>query len=258
MRGFVDDINRNVNRRPPISLWLGEMGPHNGGGVRGNISSTFASSMGYMDTLGTLARLNHQVLARQTLVGGKYELLRCSTGDDDVCDFEPHPDYYVALLWSRLMGQTVLNQPDFGDSHEIDDQWTEDLHIHAHCSRAGPDNPEPDGSIALAFTNKNPIRSFVVSSTSLGSNRIEYILKANEQCFTRAERGGHDKRFDAKEVTFNGKPLKMGDTSRLPPLHGILEPNDSTNPWIIDPASVGFVVFPNAGAKACSTLKQEY
>ncbi|KAL3902995.1 MAG: hypothetical protein SGILL_010616, partial [Bacillariaceae sp.] len=102
MKGFMDDNNRK-REDIPIPLWLGEMGPHNGGGGRGLISSAFASSFGYMDTLGTLARLNHKVIARQTLVGGKYELLRCSTGIGGVCDFEPQPDYYLVAL----IGQTI-------------------------------------------------------------------------------------------------------------------------------------------------------
>ena len=34
-----------------IPLWLGEFGPHNGGGG-GEYASTFASSFGYLDTLG--------------------------------------------------------------------------------------------------------------------------------------------------------------------------------------------------------------
>ena len=87
-----------------VPLWLGEFGPHNGGGG-GEYASTFVSSFGYFDTLGTLAQLNHSVTARQTLVGGNYELLRCSSGQATGpepragCDFEPHPDYYIALLW---------------------------------------------------------------------------------------------------------------------------------------------------------------
>jgi hypothetical protein len=52
-------------------LWLGEFGPHNGGGG-GTYASTFVSSLWYLDALGTLAELNHSVLARQTLVGGNY------------------------------------------------------------------------------------------------------------------------------------------------------------------------------------------
>ena len=65
-----------------VPVWLGEFGPHNGGGG-GEYASTFASSFWHVDALGLLARLNHSVLARQTLVGGNYELLRCSSGQPD-------------------------------------------------------------------------------------------------------------------------------------------------------------------------------
>ena len=88
-------------------------GPHNGGGG-GTFASTFVSSFGYVDTLGTLARLNHSVLARQTLVGGNYELLRCSSGQDagpepgTGCDFgfrATSPGYWV-------LGGTAVEEGD--------------------------------------------------------------------------------------------------------------------------------------------------
>jgi hypothetical protein len=63
----------------------------------------------------------------------------------------------------------------------------------------------------------------------------------------------HDERFDSKEVSLNGNRLQMGDTSRLPWLRGKQVSNDSTNPWMIAPASLGFVEFPNAGIIACSS-----
>lgn len=44
MNDFVEEMDQ------PVPLWLGEMGPHNGGGGPGNISYSFASSFGYMDT----------------------------------------------------------------------------------------------------------------------------------------------------------------------------------------------------------------
>jgi hypothetical protein len=257
MKGFVDDMNRRTDHRSPLLLWLGEMGPHNGGGGPGDISSSFASSFGYIDTLGTLARLNHKVLARQTLVGGKYELLRCSTGFDGVCDFEPHPDYYVAFLWSNLMGTTVLNAPGNDYLNYMNEgDWMQDLMFHVHCSAAHPDNPERDGSITVAFSNKSPDTSFVVPTFVNGSRRVEYILQAhvsNEGHHERVLEPSHDERFDSKEVSLNGNRLQMGDTSRLPWLRGKQVSNDSTNPWMIAPASLGFVEFPNAGIIACSS-----
>ena len=99
-----------------LPLWLGEGGPHNGGGG-GPYSASFVDAFYYLDALGALARLGHAAFARQTLVGGNYELLRCSTGrlgaaqggaPGGACDFEPRADYYVARLWREHMGPVAL------------------------------------------------------------------------------------------------------------------------------------------------------
>ena len=173
MMDFVTKSHRqpseNNANKPPPALWLGEFGPHRGGGGPGNISMTFASSFGYLDTLGTLARLGHSLLARQTLVGGKYELLRCTTGDDAGygCDLEPHPDYWVALLWRKLMGTSVLEAPFIvqhrtlkGDKGE--DNWRKYLRFHAHCTRH-----QTDGSVTVAFSNPHPTKSFPSKITGI-------------------------------------------------------------------------------------------
>jgi hypothetical protein len=85
---YTDDVTHHCRQGKAIAewskeigvpVWLGEGGPHNGGGG-GEYASTFVSSFGYLDTLATLSSLNHSVFARQTLVGGNYELLRCSSG----------------------------------------------------------------------------------------------------------------------------------------------------------------------------------
>ena len=41
------------------------------------------------------------MLHTQTLTGGDYALVDHRT-------FEPHPDFYIALLWARLMGTAAL------------------------------------------------------------------------------------------------------------------------------------------------------
>eukprot|EP01052_Picozoa_sp_SAG31_P018006 SAG31_NODE_1257_length_9081_cov_7.585838_5_plen_210_part_00 len=194
-------------RTAGIPVWLGEGGPHNGGGG-GEYASTFVSSFGYLDTLGTLAALNHSVFARQTLVGGNYELLRCSSGQptgpepaagdlslldaaDDAhatdsitcmfvlccraplqgCDFEPHPDYYVALLWHRLMGTKALSSPVIAPASA---ETVQSVRLHAHCTAGGK-----AGSISIAFANMADTVSFELAlPASFGTIREEYHLTA--------------------------------------------------------------------------------
>jgi hypothetical protein len=52
----------------------------------------------YIDALSTLATLGHFAFNRQTLVGGNYELLDTDT-------LAPNPDFWVASLFSSLMGR---------------------------------------------------------------------------------------------------------------------------------------------------------
>lgn len=57
-------------------------------------------SLWYAYELGAYAAAGVGLLSRQTLVGGDYELI-------DKVTVTPHPDYYVALLWKRLVGSQV-------------------------------------------------------------------------------------------------------------------------------------------------------
>lgn len=232
MAGFAKTAN--------VPVWLGEGGPHNGGGG-GEYASTFVSSFGYMDTLGTLASLNHSVFARQTLVGGNYELLRCSsgqiTGPEPAagCDFEPHPDYYVALLWRRLMGGTVLDAPMLtGTGLAAADQH---VRLRAHCTEGAT-----NGSLTIAFANtaesnctNNPHHTLISSDPVMLSLRdclcvtattFKLVLPAaiggaSEYHLSAAKAGNYmyTSPFESRVLSLNGGPaLRTGKcTDNGPP-----------------------------------------
>jgi hypothetical protein len=236
-----------------VPLWLGEFGPHNGGGG-GEYASTFVSSFGYIDTLGTLARLNHSVLARQTLVGGNYELLRCSSGQDKGpepgtgCDFEPHPDYWVALMWKRMMGAAVLPAPSITlppvaalrtvPSSSPAPSSLESLRMHAHCT-AGSTN----GSVTVAFSNMDEAISYTLNlGDSYGAQRrAEYHMTP-----------GDDEGINTRRLLLNNATvLAVGDKTELPELPGLVVPAGSSGAISVAPVSMGFVVFLDAKAPAC-------
>ena len=222
-----------------VPLWLGEFGPHNGGGG-GTYASTFVSSFGYLDTLGTLARLGHAATARQTLVGGNYELLRCSSGQaagpepGAGCDFEPHPDYWVALLWKRLMSPRVLAAPRltfFNGSGAA-------LRVHAHCTAASA-----NGSVTLAFSNMDEDATYSLSIERLlggdGQARAEYLLTAANET----------EGMGARRVALNGAPLATQGTDVVPPLPPRWA--DAADTLSVPPVSIGWVVLPDAKASVC-------
>eukprot|EP01045_Picozoa_sp_COSAG04_P011901 COSAG04_NODE_781_length_10327_cov_151.194466_11_plen_198_part_00 len=197
-----------------------------------------------MDTLGELASLGHAVFARQTLVGGNYELLRCSSGQDTGpepgagCDFEPHPDYWVALLWHRLMGTAALPAPTLSGADGGSAGAAEhDLRLRAHCT---PNATR--GAVTIAFANMAESATYTLALPASWGARAEYHLTA-----ANATEG-----FAARTLSLNaGPPLRTGaGADVLPPLRPATQPGAA--PAQLAPVSLGFLVFADAGAAACS------
>ena len=84
----------------PPKVWLGETGSAQAGGQPG-VSGTFISALWWLDQLGSLAVLDHQVQCRQTLSGSDYGLI------DDLT-MRPTPDFWASVLFRRLMGTEVF------------------------------------------------------------------------------------------------------------------------------------------------------
>lgn len=203
-----------------------------------------------MDTLGTLALLNHSVFARQTLVGGNYELLRCSSGQATGpepgagCDFEPHPDYWVALLWRMHMGATVLSVPQMGAPASV--EAAEFVRLRAHCTPASTNSSFVGvGAMTLAFANTADSITFRLTlPRSLGSQRrLEYHLTA----------ANRTQGFSSRRLSLNGSPaLVVSDDGILPALTPRVEAPHSDAVLTLEPVSLGFVVFPDAKVSACA------
>jgi heparanase 1 len=81
-------------------LWLTETASALYGG-EGGVSDTYASTLFWLNLLGSMARSGVSRVFRQTLVGSDYGLLDPET-------FEPRPDYFVTFLWKKLMGGQVF------------------------------------------------------------------------------------------------------------------------------------------------------
>merc|ERR1711971_547031 len=80
-----------------------------------------------MDQLGSLAVAGVKVFCRQTLEATKgYPLLE---------NYVPLPDYWIALLWRRLMGTKVLST----------DSSSRSVRVYSHCAK--------EGGVALAWLN---------------------------------------------------------------------------------------------------------
>lgn len=203
---------------PGIPRWLGETSSAFGGGAPG-LSDRYVAGFMWLDKLGLAARLNHSVIVRQTFVRGDYSLL-----DEDL---NPNPDYWLSLLYKRLVGVKVLHV----------DGGTEEkrkIRVYAHCSS----RMFPAGSITLLALNVHQHDPVLLSLSGdlQGKDVEEYLLMPS---------GGD---LTSKSVMLNGRVLKLVNDRTLPDLTATI----TAKPLILPPLSFGLYVVPDAKAKACS------
>ncbi|KAI7745696.1 hypothetical protein M8C21_011902, partial [Ambrosia artemisiifolia] len=157
----------------------------------------------YLDQLGMSAVYDTKAYCRQSLIGGNYGLLNTTT-------FEPNPDYYSALLWHRLMGQTVLSTNFTGSKK---------MRSYAHCAK------ESDG-ITLLLINLDNMTTIDVnlSDDTLLKSRahIEMVIQDTETNGSKTREEYHltakDGNLHSQTMMLNGNELTVNPDGDIPPL----------------------------------------
>ncbi|XP_007011803.2 PREDICTED: heparanase-like protein 3 [Theobroma cacao] len=224
--------------------WVGEAGgAYNSG--QNLVSNSFVYSFWYLDQLGMASSYDTKTYCRQTLIGGNYGLL-------DTATFVPHPDYYSALLWHRLMGSNVLSTSFSG---------TRNLRAYAHCSkqsqgialllinlsanttvqvRVSTESPASNGDLRLQQEDQTPRINFATmprNSKSNGNTREEYHLTAK------------DGNLHSKIVLLNGKVLSLNSSGGIPSMDPVNR--SMLDPITVAPFSVVFSHIPSIRIPAC-------
>ena len=164
---------------PGGEMWVTESGDAGGGG------DTWAST--YLDVLRTLNELGHfctitdGVIFHNTLASSDYGFL-------DHHDYSPRPNYFAALLWTRLMGNTVYNS---GIAIQ------EGAHVYCHSRKDGK-----DGCVYLIINN-----SCEATNVELPVASTRYTLSGRDGIRSRV-------------MTLNGRDLVLGENDELPCLCG--------------------------------------
>ncbi|XP_053311781.1 heparanase [Spea bombifrons] len=223
----ITTVFKIVNETVPGKLiWLGETSSAYGGGARG-LSNTYIDGFMWLDKLGISAKLGINVVMRQALFGaGSYNLVDS--------DFEPLPDYWLSLLFKKLVGNIVLDA-SFKSSENRDDRR---LRVYMHCTNS--DNPNYAlGDVTLFAINLYNSTQIMTLPSILSQKFVdEYLLLP-----------GDDEGLFSASVLLNGQVLKMVDDKVLPTLNGkLLDPG---SPLVLPPLSFGFFVVKNAKASAC-------
>jgi heparanase 1 len=206
-RGYAFYVTGIRDRyEPGKAVWITETAESACGG--NPWANTFLDTFRYIDQMGRLARRGVNVIFHNTLASSEYGLL-------DQRTFQPRPNYWVALLWRRLMGTTVL---DAGPSRP-------GLHQYAHCLRGHP------GGVTLLLINN--------SRTTPSS--VE--LPTPSERFTLSAHGLED-----TEILLNDTALRLGAGDELPALNG--KPT-SAGRVVLPAATITFLVLSNAGNLVC-------
>ncbi|XP_068089623.1 heparanase isoform X2 [Hyperolius riggenbachi] len=149
---------------PGKSVWLGETSSAYGGG-RPGLSNTYIDGFMWLDKLGMSAKLGIDVVMRQALFGaGSYNLVDSN--------FEPLPDYWLSLLFKKLVGAIVLNV----SFKTLQDVSETKIRVYAHCTNIK--NPKyRRGDVTLFAMNLyNDTQQIQLPRSLSGKFTDEYLL----------------------------------------------------------------------------------
>uniref|UniRef100_W5K3X5 Heparanase 2 (inactive) n=1 Tax=Astyanax mexicanus TaxID=7994 RepID=W5K3X5_ASTMX len=226
---LTDQINKVLKivkiHAPEKRVWLGGVGPAWAGGIN-NLSDTFAAGY-WINTTRVDVVLRHSFF---------------DYGYSHLVDqhFNPLPDYWLSLLFKRLVGPRVLAVHVAGLQRKprpgkvIRDK----LRIYAHCTSFHNHN-YVRGSITIYIINLHRSRKKIKLAGTLRNKTVhQYLL----QPF------GADG-LHSKSVQLNGEPLAMVDSDTFPELKPRTLRAGRT--IAMPPISIGFYVIKNINAYAC-------
>ncbi|XP_076020221.1 heparanase [Genypterus blacodes] len=210
---------------PGKSVWLGETSSAYGGGALG-LSDTFVAGFMWLDKLGLGAKLGLDVIIRQVLIGsGSYHLV-----DNNL---DPLPDYWLSVLYKRLVGPEVLEIEAFSNFLQ-----GKRIRVYLHCSNR---KSYGSGAVTLMALNLSGHPARISVPARMSNSTVEaFVLQSDPP----GEEG-----LCSRSVTLNRELLKMVDDKHLPELKGTsLAPTEYLQ---IPGFSLAFYVLPNAQAPAC-------
>ncbi|XP_004680607.1 PREDICTED: inactive heparanase-2 isoform X1 [Condylura cristata] len=229
----IRKIQKVVNTYTPgKKIWLEGVVTTTAGGTN-NLSDSFAAGFLWLNTLGMLANQGIDVVIRHSFFDHGYNHLVDQ-------NFNPLPDYWLSLLYKRLIGPKVLAVHVAGLQRKprpgrvIRDK----LRIYAHCTSHHNHN-YVRGSITLFIINLHRSRKKIKLAGTLRDKLVhQYLLQPYGQDGLKS-----------KSVQLNGQPLVMVDDGTLPELKP--RPLRAGRTLVIPPVTMGFYVVKNVNALAC-------
>lgn len=177
--GFKFYENARDKYQPDAPIWLTETAEAACGG--NPWAATFIDCFRYLEQLGRLAKKDVQVVMHNTLCASEYALLEQDTHD-------PRPNYWAALLWSKLMGNKVYETGLAADG----------LDVFVHNMKNEP------GGYSVLIVNPGDVQN----SVKIPENATQYLFTAEGE------------NLQTKTVKLNGEILKLKPNNALPGIEG--------------------------------------
>ena len=213
-------IQEVVNISCGKDVWLTESGSARGGGAP-DISNRFVAGFLLLDRLGVAVRNGVKVVNRQSFLSGKYAMVNVTGG------YVPYPDFYLSVLFKRLVSSRVFNAQVVGIDGE-DGKFR----VYAHCAQRS--NP---GSIVVIVLNIHDVEKCFTFKNA-GSEKIEaFILKP-----------GEPGNLQSSTVRLNGVLLQMHG-NELPRMNGQLMVEMVA---VMQPFSFGFFIVRDYESTICN------
>jgi heparanase 1 len=196
-------------------IWAGEIGPHNGGDFpnpncqTNRVCGRFGSTIWYADAMASVARVGYAAFQRQDFLGADYGLVNYTS-------FVPMPDYWMLLLWQRLVGTIVL------DAHN--GKGVPSTRAYAYCQRA------VHSRVVLVLLNLDAADACVTLPADLvvGSNFTQWSLT------------GGDGGIESADILLNDVVLALDANGRVPSADGV---SGSGGIATLEPESVTFISY---------------
>ncbi len=165
---------------PGGEMWVTESGDAGAGGH--TWASTYLEVPRTLNEFGDFATVTKGIIFHNTLASSDYGYLKHGT-------FDPRPSYFAALLWNRLMGDTV---------YASGEPAREGAHVYVHSRKDG---------------NKGKV--YLVINTSWTETTIVKLPKAAE-VYALTGNG----KIRSRTMLLNGKELVLGENDEIPALKG--------------------------------------
>ncbi|XP_053548519.1 inactive heparanase-2 [Bombina bombina] len=229
----IRKIQKVVHKYTPgKKIWLGGVGAPWSRGTN-NLSDTYAAGFLWLNSLGMSANQGIDVVIRHSFFDHGYNHLVDQ-------NFNPLPDYWLSLIFKKLVGPKVLAVHVAGIQRKprpgkvIRDK----LRIYAHCTSYHNHN-YVRGSITLYIINLHRSRKKIKLAGTLRDRTVhQYLLQPFGS-----------EGIQSKSVQLNGQPLAMIDDGALPEIKP--KPLRPGRTLVIPPLSIGFYVVKNVMLLPC-------